>query len=92
MRVIRELITMEPILSVAKRFASYETLGALFRDTGADVLELTLNERLWVYICQVVSELAELFGLDEENVMSKLIAENQAFTKVINLKSLLQAG
>ena len=33
-------------LSVAKRFASYDTLGALFRDTSADVLELTLNERL----------------------------------------------
>ena len=80
------------ILSVAKRFASYETLGALFRDTEADVLELTLNERLWVYICQVVNELAELFELDEEKVMSKLIAENQAFTKAINLKALLQAG
>jgi len=36
--------------------------------------------------------LAELVGLDEENVMSKLIAENQTFTKEINLKSLLQAG
>ena len=80
------------ILSVAKRFACYETLGALFRNTEADVLELTLNERLWVYICQVVSELAELFELDEEKVMSKLIAENQAFAKAINLKSLLQAG
>ena len=42
--------------------------------------------------CQVVTDLAELFGLDEENVMSKLIAENQMFTKEINLKSLLQAG
>ena len=39
------------ILSVAKRFASYETLGALFRNTEAEVLEITLNERLWVYIC-----------------------------------------
>lgn len=80
------------ILSVAKRFASYETLGTLFRNTEAEVLEITLNERLWVYICQVMSELAELFDLDEEKLMSKLIAENQTFTKLINLKPLLQAG
>ena len=53
---------------------------------------MTLNERLWVYICQVMSELAELFDLDEEKLMSKLIAENQTFTKLINLKPLLQAG
>jgi hypothetical protein len=67
-------------------------MGALFRDIGADMLELTLNERLWLYICLVVSELDEIFGLDEEKVMSKLIAENQAFTETINLKSLLHKG
>ena len=33
-----------------------------------------------------------LFGLEEENMMSKLIAENQMFTKEVNLKALLQAG
>ena len=41
---------------------------------------------------QMVGDLADLIGLDEENVMSKLIAENQTFTKKIDLKSLLQAG
>ena len=33
-----------------------------------------------------------LFSLEEENVMSNLIAENQTFTKEVNLKFLLQAG
>lgn len=80
------------ILSVAKRFGSYETLGALFRDTEADVLELTINERIWICICQVISELADFLGLDEEKLMSKLIADNQTFTKLINIEPLSQAG
>ena len=80
------------ILSVAKRFGSYETLGALFRDTEADVVEQTLNERIWICICQIISELADFLGLDEEKLMSQFIADNQTFTKLINLEPLLQAG
>ena len=80
------------ILSVAKRFGSYETLGALFRDTEADVLELTINERIWICICQVISELAGFLGLDKEKLMSNLIADNQTFTKLINIEPLSQAG
>ena len=76
---------------MAKRFGSYETLGALFRDTEADVLELTINERIWICICQVISELADFLGLDEEKLMSKLIADNQTFTKLINIEPLSQA-
>ena len=80
------------VLSVAKRFGSYETLGALFRNTEADVVEQTLNERIWTYIYQIISELADLLELDEEILMSILIADNQTFTKLINLEPLLQAG
>ena len=80
------------ILSVAKRFGSYETLGVLFRETEADVIELTINERIYTYICQIISELADFIGLDEERLMSKSIADNQIFTKLINVKPLLQTG
>jgi hypothetical protein len=42
--------------------------------------------------CAGFCQACGLFGLEEEKVMSKLIAENQTFTKEVNLKSLLQAG
>ena len=80
------------ILSETQRFGSYETLGALFRNTEADVVEQTINERIWIYICQIISELSEFFGMDEENLISKLIVDNQLFTKLINLEPLSQVG
>ena len=80
------------ILSVAKRFGCYESLGELFRNTEADIIELTLNERLWLCICRIISQLAELMDLDEECLMTKFITDNQTFAKCINLDSLLQSA
>jgi len=34
------------ILSVAKRFSEYETLGELFRTANAKIIELTIAERI----------------------------------------------
>lgn len=38
------------ILTLAKRFTDYETLGQLFRDTQAENIELTVVERIWQII------------------------------------------
>jgi Transposase DDE domain len=80
------------ILSVAKRFSDYETLGLLFRSANAEIIELTIAERIWLIIIEIIAELAELLDIDTEMLMEKIIADNQKFEKLLNYKTLMQAG
>jgi hypothetical protein len=44
------------LLNVVKRMTSYETLGGLFRDTKADVIEITLYERILLVLREILEE------------------------------------
>lgn len=80
------------ILSVAKRFSDYETLGELFRSANAEIIELTVAERIWLIITEVIAQLADLFDIETELLMDKIIADNHKFEKLLNYKRLMQAG
>ncbi len=80
------------LLSVAKRFTDYESLGEMFRNTKAETIKLTLVERLWQLIVDILADLAELIEIDTETLMEKLFSDNQGFIKLSNYKALLQAG
>jgi uncharacterized lipoprotein NlpE involved in copper resistance len=80
------------ILSLAKRFSDYESLGELFKNTRADSIQLTISEKIWLILCKIVKELAEIFEKDEDFIMTKLISDNEQFTKYLNLNPLMQAG
>ncbi len=80
------------LLSVAKRFSNYETLGELFRDTQKDSLQLSISEKIWVIIIELVSHLSEILNLDSETLMENLFSENEQLTKYLNFKALSQAG
>lgn len=80
------------ILSVAKRFDSYETLGELFRQANADTLEITISERIWLILIELMAKFAQIFEIDPEMLMEKLIADNEGLTELINIKPYRQAG
>ncbi len=80
------------ILSVAKRFTDYESVGELFRSTKAETIQLTVAERIWKMIVELLTRLSELFEVETELLMEKLISENERFTKLVNFNTLLQAG
>lgn len=80
------------ILSVAKRFSEYETLGELFRSANAEIIELTIAERIWLIITEIIAQLADLLDIDTEVLMEKIIADNQRFEKLLNYRNLMQAS
>lgn len=80
------------ILSAVKRFESYETLGKLFRQANADTLEITISDRIWLIITELIAKLSAIFEIDQEMLMEKLITENEEITKLINLKPYMQAA
>jgi hypothetical protein len=80
------------ILSVAKRFGAYESIGEIFRNTKSDTIQLTVTEKIWKMITEILTKLAELLDIDIDPLMEKILADNQKFTKLINYNTILQAG
>jgi hypothetical protein len=80
------------MLSVAKRFSDYETLGELFRTANAEIIELTIAERIWLIITEIIAQLADLLDIETEMLMEKLITDNQRFEKLLNYKCLMKVG
>ena len=79
------------ILSLAKRFDKYETLGVLFRETIHNTLEITLADRIWMIITSLVARLVVILDVDQEMLMENLIVDNQELTELINLKPYFKA-
>lgn len=61
------------LLASVKRSLDYETIGGLFNDIFAGVHELTVMEKIWAIILEVVAVVAELTGADEEELMMQII-------------------
>ena len=80
------------ILSTLKRFDKYETLGELFRQSQRESLEITINERIWLIIIEIVAKLAVILEVDTQMLMEKLIADNQDIKNLINLKPYMKTG
>ena len=66
------------MFSVARRFTNYETLGELFRERSVIILEITISERLWGMFHELLRIIAELFEIDLEELMNKLIDDDSA--------------
>lgn len=80
------------ILSVAKRFTDYESIGELFRNTKAETIQLTVAEKIWKLIVDILTQLAEMFEIEIDLLTEKIIADNERFTKLVNYNTLLRAG
>jgi hypothetical protein len=71
------------ILSLYKRFESYETLGALFRHTQKEMLEKTLYERIEVMILKILGDLLETLCIDVEETLYRLTSSDKAAKEII---------
>jgi IS4 transposase len=73
-------------LSLVKRFTDYETMGELFRQTKAETLMLTIAEQIWKYLIEILQTIAEIFEIEMDTIIEKLVEEDQAIIKLINLE------
>lgn len=80
------------ILSVVKRFAAYETMGKLFEDVSKDSLELSVTERIWGALQEVVIAIANLFGLTDEDIYDAIINRSEEIKHVFDIYKLKLAS
>jgi hypothetical protein len=80
------------ILSLAKRLLAYESMGELFRQAGTETLELTVVEKIWGYLLELIALIADIFEIDMEEILNKIADDNQSITKIIKMKAALNAA
>jgi hypothetical protein len=65
------------VLTLEKRFNSYQTMGGLFRKTQKQLLEFTLWERLNIVILELIRFLMELCEIDIDELMERILGNEQ---------------
>ena len=65
------------ILSLNKRFLSYETTGELFRESQKQLIELTIANRMWKLFIAIQQRILELFEIDIETLYEKIINDKK---------------
>jgi len=78
------------LLSYVKRFESYETIGGLFREITAQTVELSVTEKIWGLIQEIVSAIANFFSTDFDELLSNIINQNKQLNAMIKVVQQLQ--
>jgi hypothetical protein len=65
------------LLASIKRSHDYETIGALFNEIYIGVHELTVIEKIWAIILEVVAVIAESIGANEDDMIMQVIENNK---------------
>ncbi len=78
------------LLSYVKRFESYETIGGLFREITAKTVELSVTEKIWGLIQEIVSAVAEFFSADFDELLTSIINQNKQLKAMMKVVQNLQ--
>ena len=60
----------------------YETIGGLFREVNKETVQLSLAQQIWGYFQEIVSEMAQLFGLLDEEIYEVVINKSEQLTHI----------
>ena len=64
------------IFGYVKRYESYETIGGVFRDVTQASVELTVTEKIWGILIDVLQAIAEAFHFNQDEMMRAIINNN----------------
>ena len=70
------------ILSYVKRFESYETMGGLFTELTGETVELSVAQRIWGLIVEVINVIAEFISCDPFELIQNVINKNNQIKAV----------
>lgn len=66
------------LLTLRYRYEHYESKGALYRSMNAEILNETLNRRLWGLFLELVCTVAEALGIDADELLEKMLINPKA--------------
>lgn len=80
------------LLSTAKRFSSYETIGALFREVSRETLEVSAAQQIWGVLQELVNAIADAFDLLDEDIYDVIINETEKIAHICKFFNLSTAS
>lgn len=80
------------ILSVARRFSDYETIGGLFREISRDTVQLSVAQQIWGILQELVTAIVEAFGLLDEEVYDAVINHSDKLSHIAKFYNLESAS
>ena len=66
-----------------------QTIGAVFRETIGNTLELSAADRIWEHILDTILEIAEIKSVDASELLSAVIDGNPKFHKLYQMYKLV---
>jgi len=78
------------VLTFYKRFLAYETTGELFRQSQANLIELTIASRIWKLFIELQLMIVELFDIEIDDLYRKMINDDKHENKLILLLEAMQ--
>lgn len=73
------------LISTRFRFENYESKGALFKQSKAEVIRIRLSERIWGLLMEILKIVTEIFeNEDEDDLMEKMFNNDKLFLKINN--------
>jgi hypothetical protein len=73
------------ILSIVKRFEAYETIGGLFRSANQDSHEITISERIWETILELVTAITSVYNITDEEILEAVVDESDKLAHICEL-------
>lgn len=73
------------IFSLAKRIESYETIGGLFEHVKDQAMELTIANRIWGFILELLQIIAEFIDGDFNDLIIRIIKNKPEENKIFRL-------
>lgn len=77
---------------MVKRLAAYETMGKLFETVSKDALELSITERIWGALQELIIAIADLSGLADEDIYDAMINRSDEMNYICDIYKLKLAS
>jgi hypothetical protein len=77
-------------LALGKRLNDYETMGALFEQQRADLMALTLWQRLLAILKRLLEVLADMLGVNYEELSASIVRSEKMLEKYIVMAEALE--
>lgn len=73
------------ILSIVKRFHSYETIGEIFNCAVGGTVELSVTEKIWNMLLRAIFAVADKLSIYASDVLKAIIDEDEDMVRLMNL-------
>lgn len=80
------------LLSLAKRFMDYETVGGLFREISKETVRQSIAQQLWGKVQEMLTAIAEVCGLVDEDLYEIIINKTEQVENMFAAFNLKQAS